>query len=89
LDVLIGIFFFAELGADGLDILGDFNDMATQVILEILDADKSRTDLAGHKTFLAFCQDVVRERIHIDVFMTGKAFGLVVIVIHVPGELGF
>ena len=87
--MLVGVFFFAELGANGLDILGDFNDMAAQVILEILDADKGRTDLAGHKTLLAFREDVIREGIHIDVFVAGKAFGLIVIVIHMPGQFGF
>lgn len=87
--MLIGIFFLAELGMNGLDVLGDFDNVSAEMILKVFDANKGRTDITGHETLLTFREDMIREGIHIDVFMTGEAFGLVVFVIHVFGKLRF
>jgi hypothetical protein len=63
--------------------------MTPKMILEILDANKGGADVACDEAFFAFREDVFGERAHVDVFVTRKALGLIVGIIHVPGQVRF
>jgi hypothetical protein len=59
------------------------------MVFEYLVTDKGCTDVTSDKSFGALRGNVFREVIHMDIFVTGKAFGLVVVIIHMTGHFGF
>jgi hypothetical protein len=67
----------------------DLDNMTPKMILEIFDANKGGADVACDEAFFAFGEDVFGERAHVDVFVACKALGLIVGIIHMPGQVRF
>ena len=62
--------------------------MFAEMILEYLETDRRRADVAHDESFRTFRDDVIGQSIHLDKLVAGETPRLIVIIVHMTGYVG-